>query len=66
MYSLCMSCHRLPAVKKIGFRVLCQSCIDARKKAIAKSKAKPKILNDSWDEKRADIISSNGNDGLHY
>ena len=66
MYSLCMSCHRSPAVKKIGFRVLCQNCLDARKKAIAKSKQKPKAKDELWDEKRADIISSNGNEGLHY
>lgn len=59
-----MSCHRVPAVKKIGFRVMCQNCCDARKTALKKHKEK-NTAND-WDEKRLDIIGQNGNDGLHY
>ena len=70
MYSLCVSCHKLPAYKKIGFRVMCKSCIVARETALKKHKAKikveTKVQDTDWDEKRLDIIGSNGNDGLHY
>lgn len=27
---------------------------------------KKKVANEEWDEKRIDVVGSNGNDGLHY
>jgi len=29
-------------------------------------KKKLNIVEDEWDEKRVDVVGSNGNDGLHY
>jgi hypothetical protein len=65
-----MSCHKMPAIKKIGIRVLCKTCIDARTKALKRHKAEKleltKIKENEWDEKRVDVIGTNGNEGLHY
>ena len=27
---------------------------------------KKKVADEEWDEKRIDVVGSNGNDGLHY
>ena len=36
---LCMSCHKQPAIKKVGVRVLCKKCVDMRNAAIKKVKS---------------------------
>lgn len=33
-----MSCQKMPAIKKVGNRILCKKCVDARNKAIVKAK----------------------------
>jgi hypothetical protein len=33
-----MSCQKMPAIKKVGCRVLCKNCVNARNKAIIKAK----------------------------
>lgn len=38
MNKLCMSCQKMPAIKKVGNRILCKNCVDARNKAILKAK----------------------------
>lgn len=59
----CMSCHKREAITKIGRRVLCKQCNEARLKA----QKKPVKYNEDWQsEDRARAIAQNGNDGSHY
>lgn len=38
MEKMCMSCQKRKAIKKVGVRHLCQTCIDGRARAVGGGK----------------------------